>query len=141
MDDISPGKRKRLQQSFEQANSLMRQENYDYANELFTQCVVGDPSNVPYAQSYLANLKLKYTKSNKKGSRLFAIQGLGPKGMVKKGSMRKDWAGVVKHGLDVLKLNPWHVSTLKAMAVACENLGCLQTQFVYLKMALEPNPK
>jgi tetratricopeptide (TPR) repeat protein len=140
-DDMSSGKRKRLQQCFEQANSLMRQENYDYANELFTQCVVGDPSNVPYAQSYLANLKLKYTKSNKKGSRFFVIRGLGPKGMVKKGSMRKDWAGVVKHGLDVLKLNPWHVSTLKAMAIACESLGCLQTQLVYLKMALEPNPK
>lgn len=137
---ISPGKRKRLQQCFEQANSLMRQENYDYANELFTQCVVGDPTNVPYAQSYLANLKLKYS-NNKKGSNLFAIQGIGPKGMVKKASIQKDWAGVIKHGLDVLKLNPWHVATLTAMAHACEGLGCLQTQLVYLKMALEPNPK
>jgi len=137
---LSPGKRKRLQQCFEQANSLMRQENYDYANELFTQCVVGDPTNVPYAQSYLANLKLKYS-NNKKGSNLFAIQGIGPKGLVKKASIQKDWAGVIKHGLDVLKLNPWHVSTLTAMAKACEGLGCLQTQLVYLKMALEPNPK
>jgi len=137
---LSPGKRKRLQQCFEQANSLMRQENYDYANELFTQCVVGDPTNVPYAQSYLANLKLKYN-NNKKGSNLFAIQGIGPKGLVKKASIQKDWAGVIKHGLDVLKLNPWHVSTLTAMAHACEGLGCLQTQLVYLKMALEPNPK
>jgi tetratricopeptide (TPR) repeat protein len=140
LEEMSPGKRKRLQQSFEQANNLMRQENYDYANELFTQCVVGDPSNVPYAQSYLANLKLKYN-NNKKGSNLFAIQGIGPKGMVKKASVQKDWMGVVKHGLDVLKLNPWHVNTLKAMAAACENLGCLQTQLVYLKTALEPNPK
>jgi len=136
----SPAKRKRLQQSFEQANNLMRQENYDYANELFSQCVVGDPSNVPYAQSYLANLKLKYS-NNKKGSNLAAIQGIGPKGMVKKSSVQKNWPAVIKHGLDMLKLNPWHVPTLKAMAAACEGLGCLQTQLVYLKMALEPNPK
>ena len=137
---LTPGKRKRLQQSFEQANQLMRQENYDYANELFTQCVVGDPANVPYVQSYLANLKLKYN-NNKKGSQLAFIQGAGAKGMVKKASMQKDWAGVIKHGLDMLKLNPWHIPTLRSMAVACENLKCQGTPLVYLKMALEPNPK
>jgi len=137
---LSPGKRKRLQQSFEQANQLMRQENYDYANELFTQCVVGDPANVPYVQSYLANLKLKYN-NNKKGSQLAFIQGAGAKGMVKKASMQKDWQGVIKHGVEMLKLNPWHIPTLKAMATACENLKCQQTPLVYLKMALEPNPK
>lgn len=137
---LTPGKRKRLQQCFEQANNLMRQENYDYANELFTQCVVGDPSNVPYAQSYLANLKLKYS-NNKKGSNLAFIQGAGAKGMVKKASMQKDWTGVIKHGLAMLALNPWHVPTLKAMATACENLKSQQTPLVYLKMALEPNPK
>lgn len=140
LDDLTPGKRKRLQQCFEQANNLMRQENYDYANELFTQCVVGDPSNEPYVQSFLANLKLKYS-NNKKGSNLAFIQTAGARGMVKKASVQKDWAAVVKHGADVLKLNPWHVATLKAMAVACEGLGCLRTQLVYLKTALEPNPK
>ncbi len=137
---LTPGKRKRLQQSFEQANQLMRQENYDYANELFTQCVIGDPCNVPYIQSYLANLKLKYN-NNKKGSQLAFIQGAGAKGMVKKASMQKDWNGVIKHGLDMLKLNPWHIPTLKAMAVACENLECQGTPMVYLQMALQPNLK
>jgi tetratricopeptide (TPR) repeat protein len=137
---LTPGKRKRLQQCFEQANQLMRQENFDYANELFTQCVVGDPANVPYAQSYLANLKLKYN-NNKKGSNLVVIQGIGPNAMVKKSSAQKDWNGVIKNGLTMLGLNPWHVPTLKAMATACENLKCQQTPLVYLKMALEPKPK
>jgi len=137
---VSPAKRKRLQQCFEQANQLMRQENYDYANELFTQCVLGDPANVPYVQSYLANLKLKYG-NNKKGSNLAFIKGAGAKGMVKKASLQKDWLGIIKHGVDMLKLNPWDVSTLTSMANACQNLGCLQTQLVYLNMALEPNPK
>jgi tetratricopeptide (TPR) repeat protein len=140
LDELTPGKRKRLQQSFEQANNLMRQENYDYANELFSQCVVGDPSNVPYAQSFLANLKLKYN-NNKKGSNLAFIQTAGARGMVKKATIKKDWAAAIKHGLDVLKLNPWHVGTLRAIATACESLGCLQSQLVYLNTALEPNPK
>jgi tetratricopeptide (TPR) repeat protein len=137
---LTPGKRKRLQQCFEQANQLMRQENFDYANELFTQCVVGDPANVPYAQSYLANLKLKYN-NNKKGSNLAVIQGIGPSAMVKKASAQKDWNAVIKNGLNMLGHNPWHISTLKAMATACENLKCQQTPLVYLKMALEPKPK
>jgi hypothetical protein len=56
---ISPAKRKRLQQCYEHANRQMQQDNYDYAAELFTQCVAGDPSNFIYLQSFLSNLKKK----------------------------------------------------------------------------------
>ncbi len=136
---ISPAKRKRLQQAFEAANLQMRQENYDYANELFTQCVLGDPANPVYVQSFLGNLKQKY-KNNKKGSNLAFIKGAGSQSMVKKSQVQKDWPGVIKHGVDVLKLNPWHVSTLKAMATACEELEYGESQLHFLKMALEYSP-
>ncbi len=39
-------KKKRLQQCFSHANTQAAQSNFDYATEMFTQCVVGAPENV-----------------------------------------------------------------------------------------------
>ena len=41
----------------------------------------------------------------------------------------------------MLKLNPWDVSALLAMAAACENLDFGDCQLLYLKNALDANPK
>jgi tetratricopeptide (TPR) repeat protein len=139
-DGISPAKRKQLQQLFERANKAMSQEDYDYATELLTPCVVGDPGNFLYVQTYLGNLKKKYN-NNKKGGKLAFLHGAGSRGSVKKASIQKDWKGVIKAGLEVLKLNPWDVSTLTSMANACEHLGLDDAQLSYLKTALEADPK
>lgn len=119
---ISPARRKRLQQAFEAANTQMRQENYDYATDLFVQCVLGDPSNPVYVQSLLGNLKQKYN-NNKKGSNLAFLRGAGSRSLVKKSQMQKNWLGVIKNGWDVLKVNPWDAWTLKAMANAYHEIG------------------
>jgi tetratricopeptide (TPR) repeat protein len=139
-DGISSGKRKRLQQCFEHANLQMRQENFDYATVLFTQCILGDASNPLYAQGFIANLKQKY-KNNKRGSSMAFFNMMGLRGMIKKASMQKDWQALLKHGVEGLKLNPWDVGMLVKMADACEALGYDQTQLVYLRQALELNPK
>ncbi|MGO8750964.1 MAG: tetratricopeptide repeat protein [Thermoguttaceae bacterium] len=118
----------------------MRQENYDYATELFTQCVVGDPQNLLYVQGFLGNLKLKH-KNNRKGDKLASMKTLRTRGVVKKAAMQKDWAAVIRTGLEVLKLNPWDVATLKIMASACAELGADDCQLAYLRVALETNPK
>ena len=134
--EVSPAQRKRLQQCFEHANTKMSQEDYSYANELFTQCVVGDPANFIYLQSFLGNLKKKY-KNNKKGSKL-AFPKRGP---VKKAASQGNWPGVIKAGVEVLKSNPWDVPSLSAMANAANEMGCHDVRMAYLKTALEANPK
>jgi len=137
---LSPAKRKRLQQCFEHANLQMSQENHDYATELFTQCVAGDPANFIYLQSFLSNLKKKYN-NNKKGSNLAFIQGARARSAVKKATSQQDWEGVIKAGLEALKLNPWDVSSLTQMADACAAMGYHDVQLAYLKTAQEANPK
>ena len=132
-------KKKRLQQCFSHANSQAAQGNFDYATEMFTQCVVGAPDNVPYLQGFLANLKKKYD-NNKKGSRLGFVKTAGARGLTKKAAMKKDWQAVIKNGAEVLKLNPWDTSTLTAMADACKNLGFDEPELVYLRTALEGDP-
>ena len=139
MASADDAKKKRLQQCFSHANSQAAQGNFDYATEMFTQCVVGAPDNVPYLQGLLANLKKKYD-NNKKGSKLGFVKTAGARGLIKRAVMKKDWQAVIKSGVEVLKLNPWHTSTLTAMADACKNLEFDEPELLYLRMALEGNP-
>ena len=63
------------------------------------------------------------------------------KGAIKKTTLQKDWNGVLKHGMELLKLNPWDTSTLSAMATACGELEFDDAQLAYLRQALEVNIK
>lgn len=139
-EPITPAKRKRLQKCFEHASRQLAQNNFDYATTLLQECVVGDPDNMPYLQTFFGNLHKKYN-NNKKGSKLASIQGIGTRGSLKKCQLQKDWDGVLKHGVELLKLNPWDTGTLCLMATACENMGYEQTELVYLRNALETDSK
>ncbi|HEY1600252.1 MAG TPA: tetratricopeptide repeat protein [Pirellulales bacterium] len=133
---MSPEKRRRLQQCFEHGSKSASGGNYDYATELFTQCVKGDPGNLIYTQNFLGNLQKKYN-NNKKGSKLAGLKGATVKGSITKTGMQKDWVGVITNGMEMLKLNPWDLATLKAMGNACEQLQFDECQLAYLKLALD----
>jgi tetratricopeptide (TPR) repeat protein len=139
-EPLTPAKRKRLQQCFEHASKQMAQENYDYAVELFAQCVIGDPSNLIYAQNYLGNLKKKYS-NNRTGAKLAQFKERGARSAMKKGIAQGKWDDVIRNGLKVLAVNPWETIILQGMATACENMGDTESEMVYLKAALESNPK
>lgn len=137
---IPPAKRKRLEQCFQHASRQMAQESYDYATELFSQCVLGDPANLIYWQNFLGNLQKKYN-NNKTGSKLAALKARSSRSAVKKAKSHKEWDDVIRHGIEVLKINPWDVPALTAMAEAAETLGYEEITLVFLKNALEANPK
>ncbi len=137
-EPIPPAKRRRLQQMFEHASKAA---DFEYAVKLFTECVVGDPGNRIYVQQFLSTLSRKYNNNPKSVGKLAGMASFGAKTSLKKASMQKDWPGVIKAGIDVLKGNPWDVPTLMAMAAACEGMDLAETQLVYLKMALDVNLK
>ncbi len=136
---VSPALRRRLQQCYEHGINLTKQEKYDfdYANTLFTECVVNDPGNPVYVEAFLANLQRKYNH-NKTGAR---FRGFGGRGPLKKAAAALDWVEVLKLGPESLKTNPWDVYTLRAMADACAVLGYNEVELRYLKNALDANPK
>ncbi len=137
----SPAKRKRLQQCFEHAGKQMAQDSFDYATELFAQCVIGDPSNPIYVQNYVGNLQRKYD-NNKKGAGMMAqLKVRGARGSMKKALSAEDWDEVIRHGLEVLTVNPWDVPALTAMATAAEHTGDEEPELIYLRSALDANPK
>ncbi len=137
---ISPAMRRRLQECFNRGVQNTQSGNFDYATELLTQCVTGDPGNLVYTQGFLGNLQRKYN-NNKKGSTLASIRSSGSKMSMMNASRKKDWPALIKTGLEVLKVNPWDVSTLLQIAHACAELGYVECRLVYLKGAQDADPK
>ena len=140
-EPIPPGKRRRLQQCFEHGSKSLAKGDFEYATDMFTQCVIGDPANKVYIFQFLTNLSKKYN-DNKKGAG-FTSKGsvLAAKGSMQKAAYSKDWVALIKAGVDMLKLNPWDIATLGAMADACESLEMDEAQLTYLKWALDVNGK
>lgn len=139
VDSLPPAIRARLQKSFEHGNKQMQLSNHDYACESFIQCVLGDPGNLIYMQTYIGNLRIKYG-NNKKGASFAFIKGGGAKGTLKAAEMRKKWEDVLKAGCESLKINPWDDSVFFSMGKACLELGHNETGLAYLKHAVECNP-
>jgi tetratricopeptide (TPR) repeat protein len=146
---------KNLQKVFEHASKKMQEEKcqFDYVTDLLTRCVLGDPSNKAYAESYVGNLKKKYA-NNRKGVSFARMMELGSRNAIKKLLAENEkkplnsaqWAEMFKPALAILKINPWDVSALTAAATAAEKLGAKKISFgdcelFYLKQAQEANPK
>ncbi|MGA2620893.1 MAG: tetratricopeptide repeat protein [Thermoguttaceae bacterium] len=146
----SPTVMKRLQKCFEHASKQVAQENYDYATELFTQCVLGYPSHMVYVQNYIGNLQKKYN-NNKKGSPLAHFKERGARSALKKAIAQSDWDEAIKNGITILKVNPWDVQTLTSLATVCERVadegegpvytGFADCELFYLRCAVDTTPK
>lgn len=138
-DPLPPAKRKQLQQCFERGNSMSRKDkpDHDYAHDMYGECVRQDPGNLVYVEAMLDNLQRKY-KNNKKGA---GFKGFGGRSGFKKAVTNQDWPEVFREGIDLLKLNPWDVPTLRALAEACKVSRFNEVELRYLKNALDVNPK
>ena len=52
--------RHRLREAFQRGTRLSSEKSFDYAHELFSQCVANDPNNVAFVEAMLANLRAKF---------------------------------------------------------------------------------
>ena len=130
----SPMQKQRCQQAFEKGMQNVKQRNFDYATEMFSQCVELDPDNLEYIGAFIDNLQKKY-KNNKKGNNPFGLKGMGARGTIKKAITKSDWGTAIKAGLELLEINPWDIPTLLQIAKASAGLGCYNAQLYYLKLA------
>lgn len=142
---LSPNKRRIVQAWFEKGSKTSSAGQYDYSAEMFAKCIGADPSNRIYIQHFLDNLYKKYN-NNKKG-KPFAILAMG-RAAVKKAKLGKDWLGVIKAGLEILKSNPWDVQTLRELANACREMheaapemGFSECELAFLRGMLNANEK
>lgn len=136
---ISAATRRQLQNCYERGTKLSEGDriDYDYANTMFTQCVVNDPGNLVYIEAFLGNLNRKYGET-RKGAK---IKGFGTRGPFKKAVSKKNWREALRLGPELLASDPWDVPTLRSMAEACAAYGYNEAELRYLRNALDANPK
>lgn len=138
---MAPGVRRRLQQCFEHGSRSAAKGDFNYATDMFSVCVRDDPGNPIYVKQFLDNLIKKY-KDNKKGAGFTSRpKAAAHKGVIKKAQYSKDWDAVRKAAIEMLKINPWDISTLVAIAESCDAQNLDEAGLVYLKQALDVNPK
>ncbi|MBR5710518.1 MAG: hypothetical protein IKX40_07155 [Thermoguttaceae bacterium] len=137
---MTDAKRRRLEQLFDHATIQYNQKNYDYASDLYIQCIASDPGNMTYVQAYLENLRKKYN-NNRKGDPMGFFKIGTPRKAAKKALGAKEYQKAFENGLQALRVNPWDVQTLTILWETCIELGFTETPLAYMKIALEGNPK
>ena len=111
----------------------MSKGGYEYADLYLSDCVLQDPGNPIYAQTFLANLRKKLGEK-KKTTRSLIVAGK------KMAVDSKKPENVFKVGIETLKSNPWEVETLIATGKACEYLGHLKSAIIYFQSAVDADP-
>jgi tetratricopeptide (TPR) repeat protein len=137
---VSAAVRQRLQAVFEHGKRSGEKADYDYAHDLFTQCLVEDPANLIYLQHFLGNLAQKYG-NNKKGSRFAGLRTKTTRMALNKAAGKGQWREAFTAACEALKANPWETSTLIDVADAYKEIGSDECQLYTLKWALDAAPK
>lgn len=137
---VTAAVRQRLQAVFEHAQRSAEKADYDYAHDLFTQCLVEDPANLIYLQHFLGNLSQKYGNS-KKASRFSALRTKGSRMTLNKAAGKGQWKEAFTAACEALKSNPWDTSTLLDVAEAYQQIGSDECQLYAMRWALDAAPK
>jgi tetratricopeptide (TPR) repeat protein len=148
--EVSPVMRKRLAKLFEAGTKQASQDKFDYACDLFADCVRGDPGNYDYLQSLMSILQKKYGSAKKLGP-MVQFKERGARSALKKAIAQSDWDEAIQQGITVLLVNPWDVPTLTSLATACgaimneEGPSAAVTygdcELLYLKCAFDTFPR
>jgi hypothetical protein len=129
--------RQRLVECYQRGCRLMHVEkNYEYAHTMFAECVLHDPGNLTFVETLLRNLRLIHPRPTRR-----SILGGRTDQTLKQTIARKELSKAFQIGVELLKANPWDTTTLSALAEACSQFHFNDVELVYLKQALEANPK
>ncbi|HEX4413916.1 MAG TPA: hypothetical protein VH107_09840 [Lacipirellulaceae bacterium] len=137
---ITAAVRQRLQAVFEHGQRSVEKADYDYAYDLYTQCLVEDPANLIYLQHFLGNLAQKYG-NNKKGARFAALKSKTSRMALNKAAAKGQWRDAFIAACEALRSNPWETSTLLDVAEAYEQIGSDECQLFTLRWALDAAPR
>ncbi len=137
---VSPAVRQRLQAVFEHAKRSAEKSDYDYAHDLYSQCISEDPANLIFLQHFLGNLGQKYG-NNKKGSRFASLMNRGTRSAMSKAASKGQWREAFEAVCSALKSNPWDITTLLDVVDAYEQIGSDECQLYVLRWALDASPK
>ena len=138
---VTAAVRQRLQAVFEHAQRSAEKADYDYAHDLFTQCLVDDPANLIFLQHFLGQSAHKSTATTRKGPASAALKSKASRMTLNKAAGKGQWREAFAAACDALKSNPWDTATLLDVADAYEQIGSDECQLFVLRWALDAAPK
>ncbi|NQV27963.1 MAG: tetratricopeptide repeat protein [Rhodopirellula sp.] len=103
---------------FRRGTEAMQKENWDYAIQMFMQCVRMVPDNLLFRQTLRGCEKKKYG-NNKSGAKMSGMKLMGPRGRIKKGQLKKEWHLVDQACEEGLAINPWDSQLNADLGAAC----------------------
>ena len=128
-------KRQIAAQTWKHATGAMAKEEWDYAIEMFTQCVTLVPDNLMYRQA-LRGVEFKKYNNNKSGARFASLKLKGTKTKLALAKQRSQWETVDQEAERGLQVNPWEASLHADIGQACQERGFVEVAaFCYEKAA------
>lgn len=120
-------------------SDALNKQSWDYAIEMFSQCVELEPENLMYRQ-VLRGAEHKKYNDNKKGAMMAGMKLAGTRQRIKRARTKEDWKTVDHEAEKGLLVNPWDAQLNADVGEACFNLGYSEVaKFAYEK-AVEAEP-
>ncbi len=127
-------------ESFERANQVVANGQYDYAIQLLRTCCKLDPASLAYRQALRRTQKARF-HNNLRGSWLAVVTNSPAKARIRAAKKAGDSLKVLEHGEDVLVRNPWDTGVQMDMADAALAVGQADMAIWMLEQAREKDPK
>lgn len=133
-------KKKLATDCYRRGTEAMIKQNWDYACQMFRQCVNLVPENLHYMQVLRGATERRYN-DNGSGAAMVGMRLMGTKAAIKKSRMQSDWNAVIQTCEDGLALNPWDSGLNAELGYAMRQVGFNEPAiFCYLRaVKAEPN--
>lgn len=136
---MSDDKKRLAAECWRRGTEAMQKENWDYAIQMFSQCVRFDAANLLFRQT-LRGCEFKKYGGNKSGAKMSGMRLMGPRGRIKKGQLQKAWTAVEEACEEGLAINPWDPQLHADLGEATKHLGYKEIAAYCYERAVENDP-
>lgn len=133
-------KRKIAAMCWKRGSEAMAKESWDFAIDMFAQCVTLDPGNLMYRQT-LRGVEYRKYGNNKTGARLSGPKLMRIRSKITLAKRSKNWDQLDQEAETGLKINPWDAALNADAAQACEEREFLEVAVYLYERAVEADPK
>ncbi|MEZ6142454.1 MAG: tetratricopeptide repeat protein [Zavarzinella sp.] len=136
---LTPDNRRVAVESYERANQVIANNDYDYGIRLLLTCCKLDPTNLTFRKKLRKTQKLKHN-NNMRGSRLATMSTLRTRSKLKSAKNANDYLMVLELAEEILTHNPWDSGVQLDMAWAFEGLEQVDLAIYIMDQAREKDP-
>jgi tetratricopeptide (TPR) repeat protein len=125
---------------FKKASEALAKGNFDYAVEMFTNCVRFVPDHLNYRQ-FLRGAECKKYRNNRSGASLAFLRVAGVRTKTAKARYQKNWRELDHAAEEGLAINPWDAQFNADVGDAATHLGYNEVAIFSYEKAVETDSK